>query len=291
MKEEWICIEVSCDAEVADDLAAEISEAFNKNIEITHEGIRFYLGADLINEDWEARLQEILGGFVKLRPQGAETTYNYSLIIEEGWADRWKVHFKPLRVGRHFIVCPTWERAVPEIEDNIILMDPGRAFGTGHHETTRLCLEWLEEWALGSSDPGSRSLLDVGCGTGILAIGAALLGIERVVALDNDPEAIEVATENVALNQLAGRIQLVNATVDCIDRNDSFDVILANIQAAPLRGLATELTRKLKQQGKMALSGILLEQLADVRTAYEKQGMTLAGMRHAGEWCLLELKW
>ena len=128
-----------------------------------------------------------------------------SEIPDEDWSRTWKEHFKPLRVGRRFLVSPTWEKVHCDPERLIIRIDPGRAFGTGHHESTRLCLEWLESCR--ELDPGSArmSLLDLGTGSGILAIGAALLGFAEVVGIDNDPEAVEVAKENVIAERAVGK--------------------------------------------------------------------------------------
>jgi ribosomal protein L11 methyltransferase len=290
MNEKWIRIDILCGGEIADDLAAQVSDAFGKSVEITNEGVRFYLEHGSQPGDWEKRLTDVLEDFLKWAPEDAKVSYRYSSIPEEDWADRWKANFKPLRVGRHFLVVPTWEKAITRSGDNVILMDPGRAFGTGHHETTRLCLEWLEHWVAGQTDLRGSSVLDVGCGTGILAIGAALLGIEHVVGLDNDPEAIEVARENLELNRLEGRIELVNGALDRIEPDAGFDAVLANIQALPLKGMARGLAGRVKGGGKLALSGILIEQQTDVLMAYEAQGMALSRSESAGEWCLLELE-
>jgi ribosomal protein L11 methyltransferase len=290
MSKKWICVEIVCDEEVVEELGAEVAEAFEKSIEVTDKGIRFYLEASPLRQDWETQLQQLLQGFDLRRRGKAVIRYEQSSLIEENWAEAWKVHFKPLRVGKHFLVCPTWEHVVPESRDRVILVDPGRAFGTGHHETTRLCLEWLEEWAMGRTDLGAHSLLDVGSGTGILAIGAALLGVGRILGIDSDPEAVEIAAENVTINRLAGKIRLLVGTVGDVDRAEKFDIIVANIQAFPLIEMAGKLVARLRGSGKLVLSGILLEQRTDVQIAYEAVGMRVANTRSAGEWCLLEFE-
>ena len=219
----------------------------------------------------------------------SDMVYRTSLLLDDDWADRWKDHFKPLRVGKHFLVCPSWEECNAGPDDRVISMDPGRAFGTGHHETTRLCLEWLEDCsgALQASGrlQGRASLLDVGTGSGILCMAAALLGFQPVLGIDNDPEAIEVALENLELNRLSSRVELREATVAEI--SDRYTVVIANIQSIPLVEMAPDMVRRLAPSGKLGLSGILLEQQDEVRTAYESLGLRWVETRTAGEWCLL----
>jgi ribosomal protein L11 methyltransferase len=132
---------------------------------------------------------------------------------------------------------------------------------------------------------GSRRLLDVGTGSGILAIGAALLGFSRVVGIDNDPEAIEVAEENIVLNGLSAKIEVLRAGPEEV--KGSFDVVIANIQSMPLIGMSETITSKLIDGGRLALSGILVEQADEVCAEYEKMGLRLTGAKTAGEWVLL----
>ncbi len=286
MKKQWIAIDVACEAELAEELAATIAEAFEIGVEITETGVRFYLEGDYLVSRQKEQLQGALDEFAKIHDIPYRFTYAISPLEQEDWADRWKVHFKPLRVGGRFLVCPTWEEPNPLPEDMVIWMDPGRAFGTGHHESTRLCLEWLEKLADAEDKAAFGSFLDVGTGSGILAIAAALLGFKQITAIDNDPEAIEVAKENVDLNGIASTIRLQEGVA--ADLSGQFDVIIANIQALPLIAMAQDLTSRLKQAGTLALSGILVEQRESVVEAYEKRGVRLVGAQAAGEWSLLE---
>jgi ribosomal protein L11 methyltransferase len=292
---QWICIDIGCNADGADDLAAIVAERFAVGVEITEDGIRFYLPCEMAaSRTWESELRQLLDAFRAIHGETLPLQVTNHLVIDEGWADRWKEYFKPLRVGRRFIICPTWEEPEPRPGDLVIRIDPGQAFGTGHHETTRLCLEWLDDCdpLLAQhhrvSAPHSRrpAYLDVGTGTGILAMGAALLGYSEVVAIDNDPEAVRVAAENVTINRLDARIRLSTSSVDQVQ--GCFDVVMANIQALPLIDLAPALVSKLSSTGRLVLSGILLEQRELVVTAYDRHGLHLASERSAGEWCLLE---
>lgn len=286
MEKNWICIEVAVAANIADDLAAEVADAFQAGVEITKTGIRFYLDEDCSSKDWKDRLRRVLDDAGRMFQPEEPMTISCAPFLEENWAERWKVHFKPLKVGKRFLVTPTWEKANPEAGDLVIWMDPGRAFGTGHHETTRLCLEWLEEWAEGLEEPGSRSLLDVGTGSGILSMAAALLGAGHITGVDNDPEAIEVALENTALNKLDSKVTLQVSTAEEV--SGSYDVVISNIQMLPLIDMADALIGRLKPEGRLVLSGILVEQKDAVRGAFEAKGLKVLGSRTEGEWCLLE---
>jgi len=278
---------VTIGADLADDLAAEVAYAFNVGVEITGIGIRFYLGGNSTLDGWEEKLRGILDDAGRIWRLEAPMTYECSRVLEDDWAERWKVHFKPLRIGKRLLVVPTWEDARPAPGDLVIRMDPGRAFGTGHHETTRLCLVWLEGWVESWRDSRARSLLDVGTGSGILAVAAVLLGAEHVMAVDNDPEAIEVAKENIELNGLSERVQTIEGSASNV--SGRFDAVISNIQANPLIEMAKTLAERVAAGGRLVLSGILLEQRESVRAAYEKEGLRFLDSKAEGEWCLLVL--
>jgi ribosomal protein L11 methyltransferase len=286
IEQRWIQIVVSCDPDCADGLGAEIAQTFAVSVEMTGTGVCFYLQEDNFLAEGRERLERVLSEYRETWRIDALPTYSSSFFAEDDWLEKWKVNFKPLRVGKHWIIAPTWEDVHADPEDRVIQIDPGRAFGTGHHETTRLCLEWLEEWSGALCDTSSRSLLDVGTGSGILAIAAALLGFHRIVAVDNDQEAIEVARENISLNGVADKIVLQTGTA--ADVESRFAVILANIQALPLIKMAGHLVSCLMDSARLVLSGVLLEQKEQVQAAYETEGLTLCSLNTAGEWCLLE---
>lgn len=285
----WIGVDVLCGGEACDDLAAEVTESFGVGVEFIQNGIRFYLEGENLSPESESELRQILERYKEfLPPESSEGGYSTHPLADDDWAHRWKSFFKPLRVGRHFLVCPTWEEPNPLEGDILIRLDPGMAFGTGHHETTRLCMEWLETWAAGQGDVSSRRVLDVGTGSGILAMCSVLLGVREAVGVDNDPEAVQVARENVDLNGLADKIRLFDGSAS--DMGDRFDAVVANIQSNPLIEMAPVMVTRLAEAGAMALSGILIEQKEDVRAAYEAQGLRLTSEKHSGEWCLLEFR-
>ncbi|MGD9503437.1 MAG: 50S ribosomal protein L11 methyltransferase [Syntrophobacteraceae bacterium] len=288
MGKNWVHVVVACEPETVDDLAAHIAEGLRVGVEVGERSVQFYLEEDGCTADWERELQEILDDFRTLMRVDEPLSFTCSKFLEEDWAERWKVHFKPLRVGRRFIVSPTWEKVDSKPGDRVIRINPGRAFGTGHHETTRLCLQWMEEWEKEAGSLEGKSLLDVGTGSAILAIGAALMGCRPVVGVDNDPEAIEVATEDIEINGLNDVLELKTGTAG--DVKGVFDAVVANIQAFPLIDMAHVLTKRVKSGGALALSGILTEQGAVVRAAYEQEGLSLLYVKDDGEWRLLAFR-
>lgn len=282
----WTRIDIECEAETADILAVELTGVFGVSVEFITGGVRFYLDSVRFAEE-EEHVRGIVQSTSALSGERA-TVIGVSQIPDEDWSQTWKAHFKPLQVGRRFLVSPTWEPVPADPERLVILIDPGRAFGTGHHETTRLCLEWLENCPDPDLNAASSSLLDVGTGSGILAIGAALLGFGNVTGIDNDPEAVEVAEQNIALNGFSEKIRICRAIPEEV--NGFFDVIISNIQSGPLMTMSKTIESKLGVHGRLALSGLLLEQADEVRAAYEKMGLTFTGASTAGEWTLLAFR-
>lgn len=199
-------------------------------------------------------------------------------IPDRAWERVWLADFVPTRFGRRLWVCPRGQTT--EDPDAIVIeLDPGLAFGTGRHPTTALCLRWLE-----AVDPSGKTVLDYGCGSGILAIAALRLGAERALAVDHDPQAIEATLANAEQNAVADRL-LVYSPEDVPDQAVA-DLVLANILAATLVELAPRLAARVHSNGFIALSGILEEQTAQVAGAYEPW-FELDDPRAENEWILL----
>ncbi len=217
-----------------------------------------------------------------LRPIGELTT---RLVHEADWAEAWKAYFPVLRVGRRIVIKPTWRRHRPAAGDVVLALDPGMAFGTGLHPTTRLCLAALDDLAdRGRLD--SARVLDVGCGSGILSIAAAKLGAASVLGVDTDPIAIEATIANAARNGLADRIAARPGSLPTGD--GPFDVLLANLIASLLVELATLLRDELRPGGTLLASGIFVDREAEVSAAFEAAALTVTGRSIEGEWTALE---
>ncbi len=209
-------------------------------------------------------------------------TPTLSAVHSEDWSSSWKVHFKPLRVGKHLLIVPTWEEIEPLPGDLVLRIDPGMAFGTGGHETTRLCLEMLEQVMESAPLMSVPSLLDLGTGSGILAMAASMLGAGRILALDIDPDAVVVARENLQLNQLSDQIECGITPLESL--TECFDIILANILAEELVRLAPHLTKRLQPGASLILSGILAEKEWLVRQGFASQPLKYISTACAGEW-------
>jgi ribosomal protein L11 methyltransferase len=214
------------------------------------------------------------------RPE-ALISVSLSAVPDQDWMQKWKEGFEAVEIGGRLIVAPSWKLPANSEGRTVVQIDPGMAFGTGTHETTRLCLEAIERHWQGGS------LLDVGTGTGILAIAAALLEPgSRVVALDIDPQAVEVARENMAINGVSSAIDLRPGQPDNVATH-KFDLIVANLTAEVIIDLLDSLDRCLASGGKMILSGILEELGLDVERAIVDRGIQVTERRVAGEWCAL----
>lgn len=185
-------------------------------------------------------------------------------VRSEDWAEGWKQHFPVVRIGRRLIVRPSWEAYAPSGDEVVIVLDPGMAFGTGTHGTTRLCLEALVSLFETAAPP--RRVLDVGTGSGILALAAAALGAERVLACDIEAEACRIAAENARNNGLAERVEVTGAPLQ--DLEGDFDLVLANILAEENIRLADPLVSRVRPGGSLVLSGILREKEALVAAAF-----------------------
>ncbi len=202
-------------------------------------------------------------------------------IKDPGWAHAWKAHFRPSRLSRRLAVRPPWSSFDGPEGLRVIQIEPGQAFGTGLHETTRLCMEWLDDLLRDSPIP--RTGMDLGTGTGILAMAMALLGVRQVLALDQDPLAVEAALENVRNNNLVETIQVVQGSLDAAGER-LFPLVVANLTGTVLMGMARELAKRVCPGGKLLVSGILGEEAKHVAEAFRRAGMRKLGSRRRGEW-------
>ncbi len=239
------------------------------------------------------QLRAALGSVHGLDPLLIALTARFESLADRVWEREWLKDFKPMRFGRRLWVCPGGQRpdaeAIGPDADVVLLeLDPGLAFGTGTHATTALCLEWLDSGAATGNDGGGpwlagADVIDYGCGSGILAIAALRLGARRAVAMDIDPQALRATRENAERNGVPDRIRV---TADREAGQAEVDVLLANILAGPLVELAPLLAARTRVGGRIALSGLLVEQ-ADAVTAAYRPWFDVGLTRERDGWGLL----
>ncbi len=238
-------------------------------------------------ETLQLRIQDRLQQIRQFLDVG-EGRLEISIKNEDDWANAWKKYYKPFRLGKHIYIIPTWIDPDDVTDADIRLtMDPGMAFGTGTHETTYMCIELLEELI-----QGGERLYDIGCGSGILGIAAALCGAGTVICSDLDGNAVRVAEENVAKNHVEDRV--------CVRKGDLLevpefadakaDIVVSNIIADVIIGLAPNVPTVLKKDGYYISSGIIKERRADVEKALTEAGFTILQVKEKGSWVAILAK-
>ena len=222
------------------------------------------------------------------------------LLPEREWAESWKRDYHVQHIGKHIAIVPSWVEYTPKHHEVVIRLDPGMAFGTGLHPSTRLCLRVIERLA----HPGVTAL-DVGAGSGILSIAAAKLGCSPVLALDTDPVAVQVAQENVELNGVTEQVRLVHGSIEAVAQGvrvhraandseaasvlptDAYDLVVANIIAEVIVGLSPALAASLAPAGHLVVSGIIIDKQKAVLASLSKVGLGAVEKLQDGDWIAL----
>ena len=210
-------------------------------------------------------------------------------VREEDWAEAWKRFYRPIRVSDHLIVVPAWEEYEPDPGELVIELDPGMAFGTGHHPTTFHCLKALVQRV----KPGDL-IIDIGTGSGVLAIAAAKLGASRVLAIDVDPLAVKIAEENIRKNQVEDRIQLVTGDLlvatPGVGGASEYDLIVANLIADTIKRLAPQAFERIKPGGYLIGAGIIRDRLDEVLSVLKENGFLVEEINETGEWSTVVMR-
>lgn len=229
--------------------------------------------------DAETQGNQVVAQIKQTLPQLAENTFTIEALEDKDWIREWMDQFKPMQFGDNLWIVPSWHTP-PQADAVNLMLDPGMAFGTGTHPTTALCLTWLDQ-----HPPTNQTVIDYGCGSGILALAAAKLGATQVKGTDIDPQAIQASEQNAERNQASIEFALVKD----FDAPPA-DLLIANILAGPLKELAPEFTRLLKPQGTLVLSGILTTQAADLITHYQSLGYHFIKQNNLDEWSQLSFQ-
>jgi len=301
---EWIEIAVTVDGEAAEAVAEVLNRYGHQGVVMEQAGfdldfwedevppakqliVKAYMPADEHLPDKQQQLKDALRYMGSLLAIPAPT---FKSLNDTDWADAWKVHYKPLRIGRRVYVRPSWiEIDDAKTDDIVIALDPGMAFGTGTHPSTQLCLMASED--ILEAHPGWDTL-DLGCGSGILAIAAAKLGAGNILALDTDDIAVEVTKENAAANGVAERIHAQSGSLASLTHAARrFDLALVNILAKVIIQMSGEGLGSIVRPGGVAVfGGIIQDQVDDVEAALRQTGLEPYKRRPLGDWVVVEAK-
>lgn len=204
-------------------------------------------------------------------------------VRREDWAESWKKHFKPIAIGNTLLIKPSWSKRRPGKNQACVILDPGLSFGTGQHATTSYCLEQIVRCR---NRERAQSFLDIGTGSGILAISAAKLGYKPIRAFDFDPEAVRVSRKNAEINSVAAQVHPIRRDLTKIplQSQTKFDVICANVIYDVLLSERKKIVNRLARSGSLILAGILKTQFDHVKSAYEKSGLKLSDSKAEKEW-------
>lgn len=302
----WVQIKVTADRKYLDSITAIMSMVENSLLTEDYSDVEQELDGvygDLIDEELLSRDRTVCSvsafipgqkspgesvGFIKERLGTLDIPAEVELhgVNEQDWADSWKKYYKPIKTGRKIVIVPKWEKYEPAEGEICVLMDPGMAFGTGTHETTRLCASLLEDFV----NPGAK-VLDVGCGSGILAICAAKLGAGNCFACDIDENAVRIAGENAILNSTPNVKTAVSDLLRHVPEIDGgYNVCCANIVADVIIRMAPDVGRFVSDSGVLIVSGIIVERADETLRALKAAGWKLVDERRENGWFAGALK-
>lgn len=300
----WLKIEVSASAELMDALGNFLTESgaqgvFQESLAppqtagdfpetADDETLKAYFPQDSRSDKRLASLQKYVESLAEIFPDVKKPSFTTEIICDPDWGEQWKKYFKPVRVSKNIIVKPTWERYSPSSRDIVIDIDPGMAFGTGQHASTRMCIEAIEDIIVNDRSIKDWKVLDVGCGTGILGITAAKLGAQDVMCVDVDRKAVEIAGENAVINNVKTSLRTLNKNVSAI--NEPRNLIIANLTSNLLLSLREHLIQLLLPEGYMIISGIIEQDAKNVEGQFSADPLVMHRVITEKEWVCYVLR-
>jgi ribosomal protein L11 methyltransferase len=302
-KADWLKIELFVPTELSDALANFLTETgaegvFQESPEppLSHdcpetalrETLKAFLPCDVNLEQRLSGLRTYLDSVAEIYPELERPALRTEIVRDPGWGESWKKYFKPLRVGRSLVIKPTWESYTPQSGDIVIEIDPGMAFGTGQHASTRMCLEAIESIFIEERTFEKARVLDVGTGTGILGIACAKLGAGQVRCVDNDPLATRIARENILVNRVEDRVEVVHRDIAALA--ETFTLIVANLTAKILGELYPHLVRLVALGCHLVIAGIIEQDKPDIEAHFLGATFTLHRLIAEKEWVCYVLK-
>lgn len=301
-KDQWVEISIEIDQHLQDALANFLIELGSSGVIVDEEILdplsgkirtdskyyklsRAYLKKDNQSQQKIHSLDRYLKSLIEIHSLKDPPRMKLKITCEEDWNKKWQQFFTTTRIGKHIIVKPSWELFLPEEGDIIIEMDPGMAFGTGTHATTRMCLESIENLTLKGTKP-IHSMLDVGIGSGILSIAAAKLGIKKIVGIDIDSIALRYAKQNIENNHVVDKVEIQEVSLKKLEKK--FDLVVANILSDVLIKLRKDLYSHLEDDGILILSGILNDNVSKLEKKFVSKKLFLVDLyRNTGWICLV----
>ena len=283
MPDEWIDVSFRSDVDAAE-LLGFLADPFVQGSWQDAGTIHIYWPSQRWSQDHCVRLRQVLQQ-MEGREQ-PEADILVQSLLQQDWNQQWAQSVRPIRIGKRIMIRPSWEPVSLQAQDIEIVLDPKQAFGTGHHATTRMLLEWLEDFI-----HGGESVLDVGAGSGILAMVALKLGAASALGVECDPVAVDCARDYAAENGFGNNLELRCGTLDEIDRQGALrpDLVLANLDRQTLLLLCDALAQYVNLGARLLLSGILLDQEQEIVEAFSKVGAMLCQRREQEGWVALEL--
>jgi len=273
--EDWIAVQLQIAPQVLEKISAALFALGAEGIQEENAAFTVYFAASNWNAETYLLLKQILD---EASSAFTEDRLRLSSFATQDWNAAWKRYFKPFRVSNYLVVCPPWEDYAPEAGEKVIIINPKMAFGTGHHESTRLALELMEKYY---SPP--QSFLDIGTGSGILAIYAARLGATKISATDVDDAALENAAENSRLNKVERVTRYFSGGLEAVPA-EPYDVIAANINRRVLMEMVDDISPYAGAGSYLILSGLLIGDGPDVEERFRRRGWRLKERRRMNEW-------
>jgi ribosomal protein L11 methyltransferase len=279
----WLQLSVRTSAANVDPASNFLIERGAPGVVVKRRGLEAYFPANGNAAALKKEVRRFFAAASRLSPHAGKTDLRWKVVRAENWNNSWQRFIKPQRIGKSFYVTPPWLAPPKFRRRHVITIEPGMAFGTGSHATTRGCMEFIEVVA-GKLSHNKFTALDVGTGSGILAIAVAKLGAGDVWAIDNDPVAIEVARENLIKNGAAGAVRLTGQSLPAIRRK--FTVVVANLTAETILELANDLEKKVAAKGYLILSGILRQKRRAIASRFAG-GFAMIKCKQSREWATL----
>jgi ribosomal protein L11 methyltransferase len=283
----WLQLSLRTDPSALDAVSNFLIERGSPGVVIKKNEVQAYFVHSGESSSVRRDVQRFLRGIRSIYPEVSERHLQWRVLKEKNWNRAWRRFFAPQRIGKMFWVTPPWIKPPSFRRRQVIVIEPGMAFGTGTHATTRGCLEFIEKVALDLNDKRFTAL-DLGTGSGILAIALAKLGVRKIIALDNDPLALKVARENVCSNGVQEQIVLSRSNL--VQVRKAFLLIVANLTAEMILELAGELAKRVPSKGYLILSGILKPKEGDVSRYFCSSGFRIMERKGEKEWVTLLLK-